>query len=78
MRRRDRAKRIQFYVTRAGLTQKALATLLDVSEQAVWQWFHGQTSPTLENLARICRVCGITLEQFFGPLPPRPAEAVAV
>lgn len=64
------AKRIRFYVLRAGLSRAALAAKLGVTEQAVYQWWNGKKNqPTLINLARIAKLCGITLQDFVGPLP---------
>jgi transcriptional regulator with XRE-family HTH domain len=60
---------------RAGLTPAVAASKLGVSHQAVWQWMKGVSSPTVDNLARLMRLCRIDLQTFFGPYPPTESRA---
>src|SRR5207248_11215980 len=46
-----------------GLTQRALAGLLGISEQAVGQWERGKRSPTVEHLKRLLAL-GIQRQAF--------------
>lgn len=49
-----------------GLSQEALAEKLDVSRQAVAKWETGQTFPTAERLAELCRVLDLSPAELFG------------
>ena len=49
-----------------GLSQEALAEKLDVSRQAVAKWETGQTFPTAERLAELCRVLDLSPGELFG------------
>jgi len=69
MRKAERARRIRYYAQRAGLSRGEIAHLVDVTEQAVYQWFKGRATPTIDNLARFCTICGIDLHIFFDPQP---------
>lgn len=50
----------------AGLTQKALADALGVTEQAVRNWEHGKVEPkfTLSDTKKLCRLLNKTLEEM--------------
>jgi transcriptional regulator with XRE-family HTH domain len=67
MRKAERARRIRYYARRARLSRGDIARLLDITEQAVWQWTTGRATPTIDNLARFCTICGIDLHIFFAP-----------
>lgn len=48
-----------------GLTQKDLATLLDVSDKAISKWENGQSIPRMETLEKLSSVFGTTLENLL-------------
>lgn len=49
----------------ASLSQDNLAEKLYVSRQTISQWENDQTTPTLENLIRLCEIFNITMNDFF-------------
>lgn len=49
-----------------GLSQEALAEKLDVSRQAVAKWETGQTLPTAERLAELCRLLEVSPAELLG------------
>ena len=66
-----------------GLTQLELAEAVHVSRQAVSRWEVGTSMPTMENLACLSRIYGVTVDDLLNdreelPAPkkePPPAEA---
>jgi transcriptional regulator with XRE-family HTH domain len=50
----------------AGLTQKAIADALGVTEQAVRNWERGKNEPrfTIQQMKLLCRMLGLTLEEM--------------
>jgi len=56
------AQRIHLARKRKNLTQLQLAELVHVTKSACGQWERGTTSPSVENLARIALVLGISFE----------------
>lgn len=50
----------------AGLSQRALAELLNVSQQAVGSWETNRTSPSPETIADIANVLGISSDKLLG------------
>lgn len=63
---------------RAGLSQGDVAERLNVSRQAVSRWETGFTVPSTDNLSRLGRLYGVTLDDllsYSAPLPPeKPRE----
>lgn len=63
-------RRIRHWRQVAGLSKTELARACGVSQSAVSQWEDGNYSPpTLKNLAKIAKACGVELRTFFGPIP---------
>ena len=66
-----------------GMTQLELAEAVHVSRQAVSRWEVGTSMPTMENLACLSRIYGVTVDDLLNdreelPAPkkePPPAEA---
>jgi repressor LexA len=52
-----------------GLSQVDLARHVGVTKGAVSLWESGDTQPTHENVALIAQVLGLSLSEFWGPLP---------
>jgi transcriptional regulator with XRE-family HTH domain len=48
-----------------GLSQKQLATLLNVSRVAVYNWEEGKCNPTVANLVKIAKECGTTVDALI-------------
>jgi len=51
---------------RAGLSQEQLSEQVGVSRQAVGKWESGQALPDIENLIRLSRVLGTTVDALLG------------
>ena len=50
---------------RAGLTQKALAAAMDVTDAAVAQWETGAAMPVSAKLPKLAAVLGCTIDDLF-------------
>ena len=74
----DLAERLTALRKRAGLSQGDVAERLNVSRQAVSRWETGFTVPSTDNLSRLGRLYGVTLDEllsYSAPLPPeKPQE----
>lgn len=74
----DLAERLTALRKRAGLSQGDVAERLNVSRQAVSRWETGLTVPSTDNLSRLGRLYGVTLDEllsYSAALPPeKPQE----
>lgn len=74
----DVAERLASLRKRAGLSQGDVAERLNVSRQAVSRWETGFTVPSTDNLSRLGRLYGVTLDEllsYSAALPPeKPQE----
>ena len=59
-------EKIEQYRKDAKLSQEELASKLFVSRQTVSQWENNQTSPTIDNLLRLCDIFSVSMNDFFG------------
>ena len=48
-----------------GFSQDEMAELLFVSRQAISRWELGQTLPSVDNLAELCKIFGVTFEELL-------------
>ena len=58
-------KNIKKLRQRAGLTQRALASLLQVSVQAVSKWEQERSYPDLTLLPAIASLFGVSIDELF-------------
>lgn len=58
-----------------GMTKSALAAAADTTPQAVDRIESGDSMPSLHMLDRLVEAMGLTMAQFYGPLPKREAKA---
>ena len=74
----DVAERLAALRKRVGLSQGDVAERLNVSRQAVSRWETGLTVPATDNLSRLGRLYGVTLDEllsYSAALPPeKPQE----
>ena len=74
----DVAERLAALRKHAGLSQGDVAERLNVSRQAVSRWETGFTVPSTDNLSRLGRLYGVTLDEllsYSAALPPeKPQE----
>ena len=62
--------RIRFYRERAGMEQKMLAKLIDVTGNAVSNWENGRGRPDINLLPDICRALNVTMYDLFDMKDP--------
>lgn len=74
----DVPERLTALRKRAGLSQGDVAERLNVSRQAVSRWETGLAVPSTDNLSRLSKLYGVTLDEllsYSAPLPPeKPQE----
>lgn len=63
---------------RSGLSQAILAEKLKVSRQTVSNWELGEILPSTDNLARLSKVYGVSVDYLLNDDVEGPAAAVAV
>lgn len=61
------ARRLRFFMKKAGLSRAQLVERVGLTAPAIWLWLAGKTSPTYENLKKFCVACGIDVPTFYGP-----------
>ena len=52
---------------RAGLTQAELADRAETTQSGIARWESGRTSPSLDDVRRLVRLCGLDLEVAIVP-----------
>ena len=73
----DLGHRISAWRKAVGLSPAELAKRIGVTAAAVYQWEgsgDAKTKPSLENLEKLVKALGLTMERFYGP-PPKTAKA---
>ncbi len=68
-------ERIEVLRRRKGITQKDLAKAIGISKSAVYKWGKSSALPSLENIENVCKVFGITTEQFFNGIKSENSES---
>ena len=66
-------KRIYQYRKAKGMSQDALAELLDVSRQSVSKWENDTVQPELSKLTAMCDLFGVTLDELTRGKQPQSA-----
>lgn len=71
-------QRIRSIRLKQGISQEALAELVDVSRQTVSKWETGMVRPSADNLAKLSETLGVPVEAFFKDdwVPPEPEVQV--
>lgn len=64
------ANRFYEYRKQNGLSQEELAEKLGISRQSVSKWERGEASPDTENLIRLARIYGVTLDELVNGIAP--------
>ena len=67
-------QRIRSIRAEQGISQEALAELLDVSRQTISKWENGQVRPSAENLGRLSHALGVSVDALVKDdwIPPEP------
>lgn len=60
------SEQLQTIRKRAGISQKALAEKLYVSQQAVGKWERNESTPNPETIAKIAEIFGVTTDYLIG------------
>ncbi|MDD4002915.1 MAG: helix-turn-helix transcriptional regulator [Clostridia bacterium] len=60
------SKNLQSLRLDKGLSQKKLATMIDVSQQCISEWENGNNEPTLTSLWKLSDVLEITIDELVG------------
>lgn len=73
------AARARYFMARAGFDgrggQARFAKVCGVTPGTMSEWLSAGSFPTHENLARICKECGVTLAEFWdAPVVVLPAQ----
>lgn len=66
-------KRFAAWRAKAGFSQDDLGSRIGLSGPAIAQWETEVTDPAQKNLRAAVRAMGITMAEFWGPLPGRAA-----
>ena len=53
------------YEMDASISRKELADVFQTTENVVFNWENGKTSPEIEDLLLYAEICGITMEQII-------------
>jgi len=67
----DLGARIAGWRKSKGLSERELAEKIGVTAPAVYQWEDGKTIPSTKNLMAIAELMGVTMERFYGRVPPQ-------
>lgn len=68
------ANRFYEYRKKSGLSQEELAARLGISRQSVSKWERGEASPDTENLIRLARIYGVSLDDLVNGIVPDEPE----
>lgn len=58
-------ERLQQYLTENKLSQAEFARLFGVKQPTVWEWLNGHSSPTAENLQKLSRLTGLSIDELL-------------
>ena len=58
-------ERIRFYREKCGIEQKALASAIGISGNAICNWENGRSRPDINLIPAICSILGVTLYQLY-------------
>lgn len=58
-------KNIEMLRNNFGVTQEELAEKIGISRQAVYKWEKDKSTPTIENIMKICEIFDIDINDFF-------------
>lgn len=63
--------RIRRFREVAGLSAKQLADAVGVEPSAVSHWERQAATPTTKHIEAIAKALGLTMPEFYGPLPAK-------
>lgn len=62
--KRKMADRIYSLMINAGMSVADLSEMLGVSQMAVWKWVNAKTSPSLDNIAALCGIFNVSINEI--------------
>lgn len=70
-------KQMRHYRLRANLTLEELSKRSGVSTSTIQHWEHGDGLLTLANMAAVCEVLGISIDEYIGHAIPKALKVYA-
>jgi transcriptional regulator with XRE-family HTH domain len=70
----DLGSRILAWLRVRGITQAQAAKKLGLNASALTHWINGRNPPTQKNLDHLVELLGLTMAEFYGPIPEVPVE----
>ena len=61
---KDTGKKISKKLSENNISVKELYSYLDISEQAVYKWFRGESLPTIENFIMLTDLLNCSIEEL--------------
>ena len=61
---KDTGKKISKKLSENNISVKELSSYLDISEQAVYKWFRGESLPTIENFIMLTDLLNCSIEEL--------------
>lgn len=58
-------KNLKILRAKAGLSQKALADILGITQSAVTNWERGNTNPTFNKLPELAKALDCTIDELY-------------
>jgi len=58
-------ERLRQYLDDESVSQTELARRLGVKQPTVWEWLNGESSPSAENLQKLSRVTGVSIDELL-------------
>lgn len=59
--------RLKQYLEDEGMTQIELAKRIGVTQPTVWEWLNHESYPSVENLRKLSRTTGISIDELLSP-----------
>lgn len=57
--------RLKQYLDDEKMSQAEFARMFGVKQPTVWEWLNGHSSPTAENLQKLSRMTGISIDELL-------------
>ena len=54
------------HLKRNKMSQAALAKTIGVAQPSVWQWLNGESRPSADNLVKISKATGLSIDTLLG------------
>lgn len=71
----DLGQNIEMLRNNFGVTQEELSKKIGISRQAVYKWEKNKSTPTIENIMKICEIFDVDINDFLkGKISKRKAK----